>query len=129
MAFIVPLVVGEQLLVKDPRIAGLFPEWMRQPKRWVAVVLLLTVATNQEALTANPGAIAVVVPGTALVLAFAVVTIWGGALIAVAVMMAMSVHGAFPNVLRRFRHETAVVSDPQSSDNTTDEGSLTSTVE
>jgi hypothetical protein len=220
MAFIVPLMVGEQLLVKDPHIAGLFPKWMRQPKRWVAVALFLTVATNQGALTANPGVIVVVVPGTALVLAFAarrlvpkekvasladilpsgrplagiagvvaatyalfiplwrpevsipverqmiawviyavlfvlvfrnlrtsahppvvrvattmftrrrvlqflvvallasviplaqvyaVVTIWGGALIAAAVMMAMSVRGAFPNVIGRSRHETAAI--------------------
>ncbi|NOX24225.1 MAG: hypothetical protein GXP36_14200 [Actinobacteria bacterium] len=71
MAFIAPLVVGEQLLVKDPHIAGLFPKWLRQPKRWVAVVLFVTVATNQGALTANPGVLAIVVPGTALVLAWA----------------------------------------------------------
>lgn len=85
MAFIVPLTVGEQLLVKDPHIADLFPKWMWQPKRWVAVVLLLTVATNQRALTANLG------------------------VIAAAVMMAMSVRGAFPNVIGRSRHETAAI--------------------
>lgn len=240
MAFIVPLMVGEQLLVKDPHISGLFPKWMRHPKRWVVIALFITVATNQGALTANPGVIAVVVPGTAFVLAlaarrlvpkekvesladilpsgrplagiagvvaatyalfiplwrpevsipverqmiawviyavlfvlvfrnlrtsatppvvrvpttlftrrrvlqflviallasvipltqvYAVLTIWGGALLVATVMMTVSLRGAFPNVLRRSRHDPEIDRDPQLSDDATDEGSLTSTVE
>jgi hypothetical protein len=71
MSFILPLMVGEQLLVEKPHIAGLFPRWLHSPKRWVAVGLLLTVAVNQGAFTANPGVLLVVIPWTALMLVVA----------------------------------------------------------
>lgn len=71
MSFILPLLVGEQLLVEEPHIAGLLPTWLRSPKRWVIIGLVLTLAVNQGAFTANPAVLLVVIPWTAFVLVMA----------------------------------------------------------